>query len=428
MKYIKYSYKSIIGKPFLTIIFLIQIIVSSNMIYSVINYNNQIAEKVDASIATFKDKKIYCMTTAGDTGLSIFDNKIDQKNINTAYKMIKQGNYLHFSVYGNNVRIKAFDGVDSFRSTPYEVQINGDKYVGVNEFNIDKNLYEALKFNLFSGSGFKSSDFETLDEIRPCIVGYNYKNFYNVGDVITSFERDTKKTIYFKVVGIMPKSMEVINNLHTKNKLINTDNYIIFPIIDIDKFNNLNLEYNRDFGMSEFYLFNNSYFIFDKSKPDNEIENIFDNINNNLESLGIGKQRVESVDEILQKDMEFLYYNRDSALKTGVIIILFLSLGIITSNIYIINRSKKMYGVYLMSGATIKDIALMSIFKNLIIFILGFLISIGYLKYIYDQFDGINVVTLMETFSILIGLSLVTVIMPTIKILKLKITTLIKED
>lgn len=427
MVLLKQSCRAIIKKPFLTLIFIIQIIVSSNIIYSILNLNNQISEKVDTSIGTFKNKKVYFMQLAGDTGLNIFKGNLSHESINKAYKMFRQGPFYHFYVYTNTKMIKSFPNVEQFIDNPVNDTIDGTKYVTVKTFNMDEYLYTSMNIKLLSGEGFTNSDFNESSDTLSCIVGYNYSSYYNVGDKIEYFTSKNSKPHYLKIVGIMPKNLEILNAFNTDDKTINTDNYIILPTISIEKFNELKLPFTSDFMNSEFYLFNNSYFVFDRSKSDQEINNILDNINSNLESLGIGKQKIRNVNEFLNRDMDFLYSNRDRALSTGLIIILFLALGLITSSIYILNNSKKQYGIYLMSGATLKDISLMILFKNIIIFILGFVISISYLKFIYNQHNGLDLILLFKTFFILILLCLTSLIIPTIKILRLEITALLKE-
>ena len=252
---------------------------------------------------------------------------------------------------------------------------------------------------------------------------------FNVGDNITTYSQTQKKVVTFKVLGILPKDYQMLNNLKLDNKLVNTNNYIILPIIDLNKLNTSSSTATyEDFGMNAFYLFNNSYFLFKNSDSNTQIKSTLDNINNNLQSLSIGKQKIESADKILNRDIDFLYANRDSAVKTGILIIFFLFLGVITSSIYIINKSKKQFGVYLMSGARIKDIALMVVVKNAIIFSVSMLVSTLYIQFIYNQFNGINLVTLLETFSIIFFICLLTLIAPVIKIYKLNICSLIKEE
>lgn len=427
MKFLKHSFTSIINKPFLTLIFIIQIIVSSNIIYSIINLNNQISNKVDTSIGIFKNKKVYFMQLAGDTGHKIFKGTLSHKSINEAYKMFKKGNFDHFFVYTNNEMIKDFPNSEQFIDNTYIDNVNGSKYISIKTFNIDESLYNSMKINLFSGNGFDKSSFNTICDPLPCIVGYNYSEIYGIGDMIQSFDTKTLKPRYFKVVGIMPKDSQILNAFSQDEKFINTNTYIIFPTINIDKFNELNLSYNKSFGMTEFYLFNNSYFIFNNSISDKEINNTLDSLNTYLEDIGIGKQRIRSIDELLNIDIHFLSSNKEKALKSGLLIVSFLALGLVTSSIYNINNSKKQYGIYLMSGGTLKHISLIIIFKNIIIFVLGFLISITYLRFIYSPRGGINLITLLQTFTILMVLCLSSIIIPSIKILRLNITDLLKE-
>lgn len=134
-----------------------------------------------------------------------------------------------------------FDGDERFVKTynrkggqikNQEVMIDGKKcYVtSLNTIQVNKRFFDENLLLLEEGKGFDRNDYLVSDfDQVPIILGYQYTDYFNVGDILTL--NYLEKNINFYIKGFLQKGIRIEYN----NAIVEMDNYICMPSFDCTK-------------------------------------------------------------------------------------------------------------------------------------------------------------------------------------------------
>ena len=107
----------------------------------------------------------------------------------------------------------------------------------------------------------------------------------------------------------------------------------------------------------------------------------------------------------------------------AIIIITFLSLGMITSLLYSIKNDQKLFGVHILSGAIVEDLLLRMFEESMLRFTFGFILSVFFIKAIYNI---LQVQILIKILLLLVLICILISLIPANKLKKLNVSELIK--
>ncbi|WP_462391782.1 ABC transporter permease family protein [Clostridium cadaveris] len=422
MKICKYAYLNLTKKLFLSFIIMIQVSATCFLFYSVLDVNNRISEEANKILNVFNGKKAWYMKFTSEFSYNFDNDLFTNDEILAAFDTVKSGDFTSFYLETTHFLVKEYQGVENFIANPSTPMIGSDKYVAVKGFSFDKSMNRELNLKFAYGSGFMDTDFENISDITPVILGFDYINKYNVGDIISYADGINHTIKKLKVIGILEPDTSVIYKVDTGSKFINLNTSIIKPFIDLDKVPKDELL--TTYRIQVFNFFNTSYFLFDASKSDEEIAQIAKNLNTKFKELNLGKLNISSVEKYLAIDKVMLLNQKKHSETLAMIVSLFLAIGIISSLLYSIKGEKNQIGVHILSGATLKDISLITLVQTLMIMIIGFVASLGLIK---ARYPSISYLFLCETFLMLIVLAILISIIPMRAIRKLNVNELIRS-
>ena len=255
----------------------------------------------------------------------------------------------------------------------------------------------------------------------PIILGYSYHNIFKVGDTIEYLRGEKIKKS--KVIGILKDNTLGICG-DPNNGIVNFNDYVILPQMRTSN----NHYYNDDVDKSTSlftYIFNGFIVI----KNDKNKEKVFEDI----EKISI-ENSVDLKFSSLAKNMNDLKNNsverQQSSLALGTIILIFSIVGLVSSLLHSINKNIKEYGVHLMSGATKRQMISRIIMQITIIVTISYLIALNYIAIKFKDVAAIklNSMSIFYTTILVVILIVIISILPGIKMLKLDINQLMKED
>lgn len=118
---------------------------------------------------------------------------------------------------------KFFDGYE--KGNYYDDEF-GNRYYPFYNCTINLTTQNYYNFKVTEGRLFNSEDFKYGDTI-PVILGYDYKDYYNIGDVFTG--NYLKCYFNYEVIGILDKNTSIT----LQNKVVFLDRYIISPSVTV---------------------------------------------------------------------------------------------------------------------------------------------------------------------------------------------------
>lgn len=422
VKIFKYAYLNISKKIFVNFIIMVQAVAICFLFYSAMDVNKKISNEADKILNVFNGKKAWYMKNSGEFHYRYTDGSITSDGILEAYRTVKDGDFIHFYLDDDFSMIKKFENIDNFIANPSSKVIDGEEYLAVKGFNIDKDMNKQFKMKFISGTGFEDKDFEAIQDVMPVILGYDYDDKYKPGDTITYFDSVTSKIKKYIVRGILEEDTSLLYKINTNASFLNLNSSIVKPFVDLDKLPKSELM--TTYNSQVFNFFNTSYFLFDVSKSDEDIKSIVDDINNKFSELKIGKQEITTADKYLALNKEMLLGQKKNSETLSIIVTLFLSIGITSSMMYSIKREKSQIGVHILSGATLNDISFTVFVQNFIIMFIGLLASLGFIK---AKYSSINYTFIIYILIIIFVIDIIISIIPIKTIRKLNVNELIRS-
>lgn len=314
-----------------------------------------------------------------------------------------------YNELGNNSLIEYYEEieqpveVDEFKATEifrygYEEQFESDEIkqilLNYNSWH-NNNLCEKI----IEGDDLKKSDFvqENYEEI-PVILGYEYRDYYNIGDTM-DVTLSTDVFGHYKVIGIMNKDTSIWVN----DNLVYLDRYIIAPALTIQQepcdYSDLIYQgflymqkINGVVKLSDNYSFQEFMVDFERLRIK---YNIFDINILNYSTLETNALKL------------LLYENSNNLIGMLILMCTYIFISVIVYILIILNSSRYRFRVYIISGYRLLDLK-----KNIYCKILGIVvIPILFLLFInYEYWTDISGIMDLLDICMLITVCLLSMI------------------
>lgn len=314
-----------------------------------------------------------------------------------------------YNELGNNSLIEYYEEieqpveVDEFKATEifrygYEEQFESDEIkqilLNYNSWH-NNNLCEKI----IEGDDLKKSDFvqENYEEI-PVILGYEYRDYYNIGDTM-DVTLSTDVFGHYKVIGIMNKDTSIWVN----DNLVYLDRYIIAPALTIQQepcdYSDLIYQgflymqkINGVVKLSDNYSFQEFMVDFERLRIK---YNIFDINILNYSTIETNALKL------------LLYENSNNLMGMLILMCTYIFISVIVYILIILNSSRYRFRVYIISGYRLLDLK-----KNIYCKILGIVvIPILFLLFInYEYWTDISGIMDLLDICMLITVCLLSMI------------------
>ena len=419
MKNIKYAIDMFIRNPFLIIITIIQI--SSVIVF--VNFTTSVtlmaSDTVKIVASIFEDNNFYSIQDRSNEEI-LFEHTF--KQVDAADRLIKFYNYLVdnnefvFIEYTSSaLLVKGSITGDDFYFSLENVFASrlGHTFSRLKSINVGSVFFDVLPYKLHKGNIFNQEDYSSLS-INKCILGYEYTNIFNVGDVIELYNSETENIDTVEITGFLQRDSYFLD---CSQGLINLDNYIILPMKPIDT--------SSESIIPEIDHRINQSFI------------ITDNVNKAFDSIQTESNRLNLYTSLRPYNMNqqgtilVSMFKRiiNNIMPISIAVFLFSIISLITALLSIIKKRIKEFGVHLLSGATLNVIAL-RIFYIVILYIsISLILAIPltniFRKMIFPEFVLPQAVHITIPF-ILILIFIISII-PVITILTTNINEIIRR-
>lgn len=318
--------------------------------------------------------------------LKDFYNELENNSLIEYYEEIEQP-----------VEVDQFKATEIFRYG-YEEQFESDEIkqilLNYNSWH-NNNLCEKI----IEGDDLKKSDFvqENYEEI-PVILGYEYRDYYNIGDTM-DVTLSTDVFGHYKVIGIMNKDTSIWVN----DNLVYLDRYIIAPALTIQQepcdYSDLIYQgflymqkINGVVKLSDNYSFQEFMVDFERLRIK---YNIFDINILNYSTLETNALKL------------LLYENSNNLMGMLILMCTYIFISVIVYILIILNSSRYRFRVYIISGYRLLDLK-----KNIYCKILGIVvIPILFLLFInYEYWTDISGIMDLLDICMLITVCLLSMI------------------
>ena len=305
-----------------------------------------------------------------------------------------------------SLSLEKFDNYENFKfpNSPEE----GNKFYA-KSLHINSDSLKRFPINLYEGRTFNDTELTHISSPKdtiPIILGYDFLNIYNIGDIITIGSSHNAE-----VIGILSKDQFNPGNLQSSQRFANLNNYIIIPNNYLD---------------SGTYLTGAALLIFDKSTSKEYINNIRSDLRNLFNEIDVSIDVRDFSSDLSIKITQYLNGLKDIVM-ISVIITIFIFLSITITLLNSILLYKKDFGVHYLTGARTIDI--IKIISGEL-FILSFVaIILSTPIFIFKGLTNkINVIALLSTFIFLLIMNLIILIIPIVNINKIQLNQLIKGE
>lgn len=420
---VKCAINDILNKPFLSLIMIIQLSVALVFFYDGTKIVISNMDKISQIKSSFNVKSIYAIEDLSDSE-NLLKVKLSEKDI--VHRMNKFENEMQNSkdficvrFNHNPIAVKTFDGCEDFANFIIDSsEKNGIEFSCVNVLNGDKKYFETFKYKIEKGRYFIDSDFVKSDSI-PVILGSDYMGKFNIGDKIPSLSSDSDEIVNLKVIGFLKKGCYFFQSTFAPEGVFKTDNFILVPMFNMNK-----IETKEDV-IEELGRFWDTMIISNINE-----KKLLNEINSKTEKLDLFNIGLDNGKELLKEYKDNCTYQMKlTALIFGTIII-FTSINIITSIINYFMKKKKEFAINMMCGASNKDLVLRIVFQNIIIFTISYILMIILNRIINEGTNFIWYDSRMSIITIILCIILIIInsLIPIIKINRVNLNKIIKED
>lgn len=379
MKNIKYAIDLICKRPFIFLMLIIEIVLTTIIMLQNTSNLLKCTDTYKMSKEMYPVNGLYrilaTLPNATDNYSNMDINSTDyKKKLLSLYEYMNSNqSFDFFTAKSSNIIIKDFTDKDIFYYDSNKYIINPYKnidgqYSNIKAIYIDKKYSDNFHLNVKTGSNFSDCDFNSSNGV-PVILGAQYKKIYNIGDTFHIFDWFTKKEKEITVLGFLNENSYMYNN----GSILSLDDYIIYPMEQIT-------DVNTDNDLYMFYL------------QDSLIHTDL-----NAESIGLIRKKSNELNLYdysiysADKDITNLLTNLkllaiSSTLKMSLSIV-FICASIVIVQLNQIKETIKEYGIHLMLGANKRDIILRNIYSTLIYFTIGLGIGL-YFEYYRKKNDS----------------------------------------
>lgn len=407
----KYIIKELKKNIIFTLILIIQLIIMFFILYNLFQVQAIAKTEVQKVNNYFKDKQVFTIKSLDVEDEISSETKINENELEKiAENLINSRKYIYTSQAGYIVMMPVISDWNRFSKWSKLSEKNGDAYYAAKHLIINKNNVKQFNIKISSGRDFNNEEYSLKynQKIIPIILGYNYSEFYKVGDIIKSFPDGRS----LEVIGILEKNQYMPYNMMVTDRYANLDDYILTTTYCYDDY----IQMYDGLIQSNFILY---------SKSDLEIYES----NNNIKKLFKDKVginvRIEPQEKYINQELNAAENQLKVLNAASIILIIFLSMTSIITKLSFIDKRKKEFGVHILSGGTLKDIASMIYLETFI--------SVMFALYIFNivvacRYEHVDYLIIFYIFIISMFISVVLTIVPIVKIMKFNTATLIKGD
>lgn len=282
-----------------------------------------------------------------------------------------------------------------------------DLYTWVKGCQISKESKELFDLRMDLGTFFDDEDYKLKDYSINIILGYEYRDLFQLGDEI-DLELFFSK-FKGKVIGFLSKDSNIIR----KEGIVNLDRYVLIPsFIEMDK--SINYDF-RSILLAE--QANGEIVTFDKSI---DIPKIISKTSNKYATLQFNVRNVDGdlTEGMLGISMYALKYIR--LLNTIIIVFTIISISLIM--IAKLNSEHYRYGVQIFSGASMRDIINQIVFEILLLVLLSIIITM--VSTVILKINASKIIIIIVSFIIF----LLSLIAPIYRLSKTNINEMIRRN
>lgn len=301
------------------------------------------------------------------------------------YQLNNNSNFKYYDIFYQGLDIlnklpdaKFLNGYQKGGETHIEGHTGKDKngnditYYRVNSVFVGEGIFDDFNLKMYEGSWFSKNDYNYDNVNNSCIanvvLGYEYKDYYKVGDIIDARPLWTNCD-KLKVIGILSQNTLICD---TNGDITNTDRHVYFP-----SYNSIEIT-EDDSSLISLYLCKTGGLL-SSDLSSNEVQDIIiqisSEVNINPPFIVLGASNQPGF--LLGIDINTLL----NALKwISIFIIVFVCSIMSIFMIITIRRNLKYYSILSINGFTYKEIKIMIVLQPLLMccwaFIFGSIISI----------------------------------------------------
>ena len=420
MKNIKYAIDEMIRKPGIFFIIVIQIVIGTMILLPGLSAAIKTWDVTSNSKNMFNGKEVYRLldNTSTEDMKKINNSEDSNEKLYELYSFLRGNDNFNICAQQNsNILIKDFSEDKRFyydlnEKNKYSINPKSDvqgKFSNIKGYYIDSGYNKEFPLETTKGRTLNEEDF-TIEDNIPIILGSEYEDIYNVGDEFEYFDYLSVKGKKLHIIGILKADTYFFEG----GSIITLDDKVICPLQNLD--NSENIKSKVFFWLSQCLIV-----------TDNEQEALSD-IRDKSSQLELYNFKFKNCEKDIKYLIDELSENYKVAMKLGITIFLFISIGIITVQLNGIKEKINEYGIHLLSGATKKDI-MFRIFNSTALYLgIGMLIG-TYFEY-FNKKDSYGYYydnrILLMLFIIYVLLVFVISYLPYRKILKLEVNNIIR--
>lgn len=344
-----------------------------------------------------------------------FINALNEKDFLQRIKSFNQelhssDSFLFFEVYdqhltfwgyyeGKNEFIVGYENDATMKNQVVSTSIGEQYLTHLYAVQIDSNAYDifSLDDKIIEGSGFVTSSYNfSYNQTLPCLLGCNYRDVYNVGDIL--YLEYLTKYINFEVVGFLDERASVVDDATIRY----LDNYIVMPSI--------NCTYEPNSSEEEF---------FQKILYDQKTCGLI--LNQGLDYQMLVEDLAQKYDlqyQVIDLDKNATMVNQGiTSIYTQriftvlqLVLILLISLILILVFIQKFNADAKNTSIKLISGASLNAIKLNYFFIMLACYAISAIIAVCIVYFTYDLSYGVLIkYVAILSINVLIGIIIINI-------------------
>lgn len=411
---LKIAFDSLRKKGLFTIFTIIQMTITFTFLYNLIYINGESKSLEEKFNKSFKEN-MYVIEPVIDLDDILAESNLKDKELYKFYDYLKENEDLgSISVNEGYILTTEFKDYEKFLYTDnYAPNFNGIQTRTINALKIDYGYIKNIGITVESGVNLAKEDFNIKNNIYPILLGQNFKGIFKIGQNIEGFD-DIGEKIQYVVKGFIDKGYYNLGIPLNEYNISSLDNSILVPL----KYNKFNKESDN------FDIITQIHKSLVTLKDDTKIEDLINEAKNNF-----GDIKVTKLDDLLEKYKEGIKFERTIVLNIFLIVMVICGIGIITNIMNSIKLRTKDFGVYMLNGASKKEIIKIVIFEILSIFALSAILS-GLSIYTLGQlgFVTINMLYILKLLIYILFITVVIIIYPISVLKKISINRLLRGE
>ncbi|AVP54338.1 membrane-spanning protein [Clostridium tetani] len=412
----KYAIRGISSRFFYSFLIIAQLIFGFYSMYENINLYKKMNLETNKVEKFFKDKKAYALEVES---INYNSNDIEFQKIMDAFKIMEDSSkYTFIKTTMTGEMIPTFNNYKQFAASDFEANSNGKTCFQFKHNSINKSYLKTYPLKVEKGRLFTSNEFDFIGKdsfVFPIVVGANYGKYFKVGD---EFLLDSSKKRIGKIIGILKEDECGPGDICQPDiRYINLNNYII----------STDAIYESKLILCDLTLYNANYILFDNSTNESEIYKELTKIKKMFNDIPVIREAgIRDLTKYVTQDLDMLKEQYEIVVITSISVIIFVCITFIISILDSINKRKKEYGIHIMSGGKLSDIAGITYLEIFITFFMAYMITASIIYYR----DGrlINTNSLLMLLILMVAISTVSALIPIIRIFNLDVSQLVKGD